>query len=96
MSHKSWVILKYSYLADRHGDNFYYANTGSSYANTSNFVSHVYLKKGEKAYYKTEYHANQHTLNGWMDCQTIEGDTHSCTWLEIRKSGEMTVKQPEY
>ena len=79
--------------ADRHGENYYYYQTGTGYSNTANFISHIYMKKGEQAYYKTEsYAASSHNLNEKMDCQTIPGETHSCTWLEIRKSGELTVK----
>ena len=81
--------------ADRHTENHKYANTGSSYPSTAYFNSFIYLKKNEQAYYKTEYNSNQHNLSIWNDCQTMDGTTHSCTWLEIRKSGDLTVKDPE-
>ena len=91
------LSFKILYSADRHGENYYYYQTGTGYPNTQNFISDIYLKKGEQAYYNTEYTAaSNHNLNGWTDCETIPGEKHSCTWLEIRKSGEMTVKDPEF
>ena len=59
---------------------------------STNFRSEIYMKKGEQAYYKTEYYSNTYTLDYLQDCQTIEGETHGCTWLEIRRTGDFTVK----
>ena len=54
------------------------------------------LKKGEQAYYKTEYNNYQHNMSGYTDCQTVDGVKHSCTWLEIRKSGDLiATSDPE-
>ena len=70
---------------------------GTGYGNSANFISEIYLKKGEQAYYKTEYVSyNTYYLNEKMDCETIPGDKHGCTWLEIRKSGDLTVKDPDF
>ena len=60
---------------------------------TANFRSEIYMKKGEEAYYKTEYNNNQNTMDYLQDCQTIEGENHPCTWLEIRRTGDFTVKE---
>ena len=59
---------------------------------TANFRSEIYMKKGDEAYYKTESNSNTYTLTNYQDCQTIEGETHGCTWLEIRRTGDFTVK----
>ena len=62
---------------------------GGSYMHSTNFRSEIYLKKGDQAYYKTEYTDNTFILDYLQDCQ---GETHGCTWLEIRRTGDFTVK----
>ena len=46
--------FKFNFQADRHAEAFYQNGTGSSYMNTANFRSEIYMKKGDEAYYKTE------------------------------------------
>ena len=84
-----------NFLADRHGKNHKHYQTGSSYPSTDNFVSYVALKKGEQAYYKTESYTYQHNMSPYTDCQTVDGVKHSCTWVEIHKSGDLIVTDPE-
>ena len=75
-------------LGDRIGGNSQYPyGTSSSYHQSPNYISEIYLKKGEQAYYMLWDTDGTNYLNYQTNCQTLD-TTHSCTWLEIRKTGD--------
>ena len=63
---------------------YVYHGSGHSIAGKSE----IFLHKGEEAYYYIEDRYGDVYLNSWVDCNTVGSESHSCTWLEIRKTGD--------
>ena len=85
------------YLGDQIGENGEIGKTKTYTYNqhTPHYISEIYLKKGEQAYYFIENVGDRnHHLNYYTNCETLD-TTHSCTWLEIRKTGDKTNKDFE-
>ena len=82
--------FKLYYLGDQIGENGQIGKTKTYTDNqhTPHYISEIYLKKGEQAYYYINNVGDRnHHLNYYTDCETLE-TTHSCTWLEIKKTGD--------
>ena len=74
-------------LGDKISENSVPYGTSTGYHHSPNYKSEIYLKKGEQAYYYIYDRDGAHYLNYQNNCQTLD-TTHSCTWLEIRKTGD--------
>jgi len=82
--------FKTNILADILSSHRYLYNYGSSYMNSDYLKSEIYLAKGEQAYYKpyTIGGGNKY-VNQYDGCRSVDDNNgHSCTWLEIRKTGD--------
>ena len=70
----------------RYITNQYY---GSRYPQSFTFKSVIYLNKGEQAYYKPlDIRGGDKYPNYYKDCKSVDNNDHSCTWLEIKKTGD--------
>lgn len=70
----------------RYIDSSYY---GSSYTLSSNYKSEIFLMKGEQAHLQpANLGGSTKYVNNWTNCKSVDNEAHSCTWLEIRKTGD--------
>ena len=75
----------------------YLSSYGNSYMNSDYLKSEIYLAKGEQAYYKpNDIGGGYKYVNYYTNCQSFDNSKeHSCTWLEIRKTGDPIAQNEE-